>query len=832
MKPGHKFIISLMVNLFVFSILVRNASVADALESLKTLEGLTIEKLSSMEDMAAAVEKLKTATATAVKQERFMFPFQELVLSKSGAGISRLVTLMEGEPADSAKIRGRALLGDIRLLLADIQSINKKALFKLNEGHLESLKEPAVFFKSDAWKKPHALVSLSSYWLGWNDYYTGRLLADDDPVKTNMMEEAIRSFSFALPHLNEDTMIAGTLFGRALCHKELKAYDKATKDLISAKGKLTRRDDLFFKCLFEEATLRYLTGDLYPALGILDGLFENYPNAAMPENAAVEANRLRAKILIALLEKGETNPENSAQAPDRAPSETFNRFKTMAEGDTQLGAEFYRYVKTHAAALENLSYEALGVWGTAAIADHLFDEKKYVEAMGYYLHLNVAAASVPDELLDDTWFRLAEIYSKQEKWREALEVLEAFAGKFPEAANMGEAARLYYAAALNVHRAETNEQTYTRYIEAAKTYVIHCQGCPELSEAHFQLGRYYQKKGHFEKAILEYSQVGEDSPNFSIAQYPLLQNITEQLGYLERREQGQSEKAAKLYAEGIKRVAQLQELQPGKEEEDLSKAQAAHMTILQAQLYGYGPKSGAKQTLQFLEGFEQRYPSEKKLIFSANMLRIDAYYALGMLTEANNEIAAVMPNERIDPDRYAFLQELASRLYRESASPRETKEKNIADHQSAAALMIYEKLYRISVDDPVYHQDSDTNLQRMAEIYMNENKLAKARELFEEIRRKTPQSASAAYNLGAIYEKNGQWTEALENWRRFSDGTEVGSYHWYESRYRTARAFVELGKKDMACNIIKTTFTLHPEKGYDNLVKKLQVMQLEICADN
>jgi hypothetical protein len=60
----------------------------------------------------------------------------------------------------------------------------------------------------------------------------------------------------------------------------------------------------------------------------------------------------------------------------------------------------------------------------------------------------------------------------------------------------------------------------------------------------------------------------------------------------------------------------------------------------------------------------------------------------------------------------------------------------------------------------------------------------------------------------------------------------VGSYHWYESRYRSAKAAVELGNKDRACEIIKTTFTLHPEKGDDNLVNKLQVMQMEICMGN
>lgn len=830
MKPGCKFFASLLISLFVFSALVRNASVANALQSLKPLESLNIEKLSSVEDMTAAVEKLKTATETAIKQEQFTIPFQELLLSKSGACVSRLATLMVSEQTDSVKKRGGELFGDIRLLLVDIQSINKKTISRLDESHLESLKEPAVFFKSDVWQKPHVLVSLSSYWLGWNDYYTGLPLADDDPGKQKLLEEAIRSFSFSFPDLNEDTIIASALLGRALCRKELKAYDNATDDLISAKSHLTKEDDLFFKILFEEASIRYQTGELDPALRLLDDFFESFPDATIPEGANLEGNRLRAKILLALLEKDELNPDKEDKTAKKA--ETFDRFKKLADGNKQLGVEFYRYVKAHADELENLSYEALGIWGTAAIGDYLFDKNNYTEAMGYYLHLNIAPEAVPDELMSGIWFRLANIYHKQEEWQKTIGFLETLVKKFPEGPHTSEASGLFYEAALKLYTAEANEQTYGQYIEAAKTYTAHCQGCPELSEAHFQLGKYYQKKGQTEKANLEYSLVGTDSPNFGIAQYPLLQDITEQLGYLEKQEQGRSEKATKLYTEGIKRITEFHNQPPEKDGEDLGKTQAAHMVILEAALYGYGPQTAAKETLKRLDGFEQHYPADKKLILSAKMLRIDAHYALGMLPEAQTEIASILPNGQIDPDQYAFLQELANRLYRQSASPQEPKDKNLSDHQSAAAHMIYEKLYQISIDDPAYHEQRDAIRHRMAEMYMNEDNRVKARELYEEILRKNPQSASAVYNLGAIYEKNGQWTEALENWQRFSDRCEVGSYHWYEARYRTARAFVELGKKDMACNIIKTTFTLHPEKGDDNLVKKLQVMQLELCAEN
>ena len=75
----------------------------------------------------------------------------------------------------------------------------------------------------------------------------------------------------------------------------------------------------------------------------------------------------------------------------------------------------------------------------------------------------------------------------------------------------------------------------------------------------------------------------------------------------------------------------------------------------------------------------------------------------------------------------------------------------------------------------------------MAEIYRDVHQTAEAKAIYKEILKRDPRSADAMYNLGLIYEKEGNWEEALTTWRKFSKGLKTGSYYWFESRYRTAR---------------------------------------------
>jgi tetratricopeptide (TPR) repeat protein len=111
---------------------------------------------------------------------------------------------------------------------------------------------------------------------------------------------------------------------------------------------------------------------------------------------------------------------------------------------------------------------------------------------------------------------------------------------------------------------------------------------------------------------------------------------------------------------------------------------------------------------------------------------------------------------------------------------------------------------------------------------MDENQMADARRIYQDMLKKDPASADAAYNLGLIYEKEENWEEALSIWRKLSKGLTANSYYWFESRYRTAKALKQLGKIDEANVIITMTEVLHPEFGDDKLKENFSRLKKEI----
>ena len=146
------------------------------------------------------------------------------------------------------------------------------------------------------------------------------------------------------------------------------------------------------------------------------------------------------------------------------------------------------------------------------------------------------------------------------------------------------------------------------------------------------------------------------------------------------------------------------------------------------------------------------------------------------------------------------------------------------------ALMVYRKLSSIASRNKSYKRFYDSIQLRMAEIYRDENQTAEAKAIYMEILKRDHRSADAMYNLGLIYDKEGNWEEALATWRKFSKGLKTGSYYWFESRYRTAKVLNQLDRRDEACEITTMLHVLHPELRDERFKKKFMELQKEVCG--
>ena len=76
---------------------------------------------------------------------------------------------------------------------------------------------------------------------------------------------------------------------------------------------------------------------------------------------------------------------------------------------------------------------------------------------------------------------------------------------------------------------------------------------------------------------------------------------------------------------------------------------------------------------------------------------------------------------------------------------------------------------------------------------------------------------TGCFNLGKIYEDQGNWDQALEMWRTYSKGIEAGSDAWLDARYRIAMAHSKMGRGSEACEVITMIRVLHPDAGDEAL---------------
>jgi tetratricopeptide (TPR) repeat protein len=197
--------------------------------------------------------------------------------------------------------------------------------------------------------------------------------------------------------------------------------------------------------------------------------------------------------------------------------------------------------------------------------------------------------------------------------------------------------------------------------------------------------------------------------------------------------------------------------------------------------------------------------------------------------EAKGEIKSLLKEGFSYADRWAFLHECASKFYEEAERLREGGHARQAGQQAEIALMVYSELSSIASKNKRYNKFYDSIQLRKAEILRDENQTAKAKAIYQEKLKSDPTSADAIYNLGLIYEEEGQWEEALATWRKFSRGLKAGSYYWFESRYHTATVLNRQGKGDEACEIITVIQVLYPELRDEQFKKKITGFQNEAC---
>ena len=862
-----------VVSVLLILLLNTNPTIAATkpLRSVTAVEQLNISETSSLNELESSLSRMVASSKKSTTDKtQANFKLQEALVIAAGDAASKIFSLYQSpqkpgnqsdNPSTSRRKQAETLLLDNRELLQHLLKHNEAVVRHFQEHELDKMADPVKFFESEQWQMPQKLISLASYWSGWNGYYASLLMEPDLALRKTILNESIEMFSRSFIDFAEDEITTKSLYGRGLVYKQLEIFGRAAYDFKSVKQRVGREHPLYLSCLYQEALISYEKGNIKVAGAILNSIRSNYLQQDIPEPIRLGIKKLAAQFIISpdgkaskaspIIAKTSTQTGDKIAKPKqgKSSSETtkplskteinsrFQLLKSVANNDPELFDQFYQYSKQHFSGLTSLSYEELTPIGTLAVADAYFDARNFDAALVLYQQLLKNKPKVIQSHADGVWLRSAFIYSHQKKWSMATDLLAGFSKQFPGSNYLEQVAELYYSAAISQQRGAKNRSNHQTYIQATLNYVEHCQSCPRIDDAQYELGRYYIRQQKRAAALSAFSKVRPGSTHYFIASFHVAEAQISTLESLARKSQTQS-------AEALKRHNAAKQILTRYRNTGVKDKAAAPLrpnwVLLQARfnLLPIAPDYAA--AIARLERFNSLLPKDNTatpLRIRGATVRAIAYQRLEqhkqfettitrLADKASGASAAALPN-------YQALQRLANRFYHEAAitpvNQDSTEPTGTQSHAVSAAQFIYQQVAIISRNQTSTQKHLSAVEFRLAELYRRNQQLPQAVKIYRDLINQNPDSADTLYALGHTYRKMQQWRNALETWRQLSDGLDAGSPHWFEARYQTALSMQKLDRGDKACSIAKMTRILHPNLASSEFSQQFSTLETQSC---
>lgn len=802
------------------------------------VEDMNLAEVKTLPSMGTALNQLKASANRATAAKPPNFDLQEALVTASGEAVGRIFSLYQTS-TQSADLReqSEALFLSNRELLRHVLKQNERLIRHYQEYELDKMKNPAKFFESAAWQSPQQLISLASYWLGWNGYYASLLMSPEASLRKTMLEESVEAFSRSFIDFQEDEITAKSLYGRGLVYKQLEIYGRAAYDFKSVKQKVGREHPLYLNCLYQEAVISHESGNNKVATALLKAIRTNYVREDIPSAIQLGMKQLEAQMIVTAGDKSPKAQQTAAAssvsgktAMDSGDTRAdFQRLKAVAKDDADLFGQFYKYSKEHAAELANLSYQELTPVAALAVADWYFEAKDFDSALLHYQKLLADKPAVIKSQADGIRLRTAYIHNHRQQWSQVTRYLKSFSANFPNSHYLKEVAELYYSAAVNQYRNTLSQPDYQAYIAATRNYVTYCGECALRDDAHYELGRHYSKEGQLAQSVAEYAKVGRQSSHYYVARYHVADAQVSALESFSRRGGlGEQQQAADRY-NAVRLI--LKDYDSGGAQNAAAKPLRPNWALLRArfELLSVGSNQpDYRAVIAVLEAFETRYPDLVALKRQVRRTRVEAFQRLGEAQNLENEIARMAQLAIKDRHYYQDLQVLADRFYTDSTGS-SVQPVNGTMKTVDTALMLYQRLASVSRENQEYQPYLQAIQLRLGDLLRRAQRLPEALDLYRELAATDAESAHALYALGHIYLEMAQWKNALDIWRQLSDGLESGSSRWYEARYQMAYTMQQLKRPGRACSLAKMTLVLHPDLGNEKLTQKLQTIERETC---
>ncbi|HEV7732364.1 MAG TPA: tetratricopeptide repeat protein [Candidatus Binatia bacterium] len=637
---------------------------------------------------------------------------------------------------------------------------------KLRDQDVESDGNLETLFESERWQQLEVQGLVVAYHLAWVRYQ-GAQLVGDGPKKKALLQKAVDGFSQFTDVAGVPEISSESLYGRGLAYMDMGDWGKATADLeqASSEAKTASRA----KAALAEVARRKAGGKAPEA-----------PPQPAPDDPEVLATGLAERLPKV--------PGDAAAEKDAA---------TLARGLAARGGAWQGRIATMVADKlgDRSSY---GLWLQAQLA---VDRGRCADVAP----LAAASNNVNDggraRYRPEILFMEAGCRLNGGKPQEAADLFAEFLKEFPNSDRAREAA-YYRIRALDMVRAN-NPAATPAFEEALASYLQRFGKTDGAAEAHWLLGDLYRTKGDCVKAATELVQVPA-GPFAARAKMASLECRVNALG------------PKTPPAERAQLVADLDafvKATPAKGGDEALVARAALMGALAAA--GTTPPAH-DTTLALLADFEKNYPSQKELLPKAVEARLAAKVALGQLADATADLDAYLAAGG-STERSKTL----ARLGRDLAARTERGEP--ADRQQA--LVLARKVYAALLQSGGGTADKVT----LADLELKSGDGAAARKLYEEVLQTEPTSAEALRGAAKAAAAAGDVDAALAYWRRVLDASPTGATSWYEARVAQVTLLKDSNRKPEACQILKSSRGRATSTGGDQLAKRLQTMEAEVC---
>ena len=110
------------------------------------VNGLTVNQISSFQEMQTALNLLRSCCREAKQKNQFTFDLQKLILSKSGECTSRIVELEQQANQQTKREEAKSLFSENRNLIKDILDWNQKTVEDLQENKLDQTRGYSCIF--------------------------------------------------------------------------------------------------------------------------------------------------------------------------------------------------------------------------------------------------------------------------------------------------------------------------------------------------------------------------------------------------------------------------------------------------------------------------------------------------------------------------------------------------------------------------------------------------------------------------------------------------------------------------------------------------------------